>query len=938
MKRKDLLLLTLLLTQTTPVWAMQMDDDEGIATPIHHVSLPEQADQDSTNQIKIKKLQEDIQNAQIDTRGRLARYDHIADKNNKVIVIGYSGSGKTTLIEGLAGNLSAQEEDGEIKLRSTKSLDGFIIGDGQGEAGTTTPGIWYDPVKSHKMLFCDCPGFEDPDDIESGKDIINAAAIRELFTTNTQARILLVIDKGILFDAQPKALQNLLNEVAGVFPNTDQLKKRVSVVFTKVKPEKNSQKISGKDPRTKLELLQKKGKLKKLTDPARELLNFLVENSQKRIAYFPKAQKEGNYEFDKEAIFKVIKASEPTLNPVVKPYLNKDSQLLCLDLGKKLNKEAKTFFKDKGAPSIITYCNDEINKDKNSLTTLKTTLPQVVKDLRSLESPMIQVKDLLGTLDKFLPGEKNSVRKTVEMLDFLKDLKKDVTYDLAAWSQILTNKKQEVIKLISGLATHHNTEMVSFLETQGAQHVLNYCETEINNHQGSVGDLRTKLKAVLKDLQDLQDPARLPTASVFSNTLEKYLNKSTHLKDTVEAFDHLKKQSISGTIECDVKGWSGALEKVTNKIKKLTDNPEVKYEPTTGVLSLKGAIVGTSDLSTELAAHPDPVRLDVFGLHTLIVDKNIVSHGTLANFIASQWKIESAKTIDLSGKDNPNKASIGSGAGNDGDPGAPGGNGGCFYGKGISFENLDKLTLKLNGGKGGEGGNGAKGATGSSAPNGSAAAMALQSSVDHVELMRDPTYPKDGEHPVKGHKITYTSGGGKGGKGGTGGLGGAGGKGGLKGIAFIDGASQSYILTPLNGADGTKGSSGPGGDGGRGGDIWRGIKITQLKGSWVRTWWDGSIFPQSHQVTEHLSKNERWEEEPHKIGDGPRGDTGDQPAASLVSSVAPVDPTLQLCLDAATGTLKSAYKDARVQEYKDFRTLQSINPDVSPFIKLFPGL
>lgn len=916
MKRKDLLLLTLLLTQTTPVWSMVDEDIKQTSTP--HRSNG--ARQESKKKINLDKLRADIQKAQEDTQARLARYDNVPDKDNKVIVVGYSGNGKTTLIEGLAGNLYARDEDDQIKLASRSPLRDFKIGEGLGKAGTTLPGGWYDAQKSRKKVFWDCPGFGDPG--VDGNDIINAAAIRELFTPNTQARILLVIDENVLFEAQPLSFQKLLNEVAGVFPNTDQLKTRTSMVVTK--------KMPGRNPQSRLKTLKDKGSLQQLTDPARELFTFLADNAQTRLAMLPAALEEGEYTFDKEAIFKVIENSQPTLNPIVKPYLNDSSKILTLDLARELNEKTTDFIKSKGAASIISYCKNEIAKDKNSIATLKTSLPAVVRDLRSLTKSATQ-GEILSILDRFLPNQ-HPLRKTFETLDFLKELNKDVTYDLPTWSQALTNKTTEVNKMISDLATHHNTGITNFLKTQGAQLVIDYCGNEINNHQGSVGDLRTNLKKVLKDLQDLQNPKALPTASTFSSVLQKYFNRSTLLKDTVDAFDYLGK-NINGSISCDIKNWSAALKGTTDKLKKLTDNPEVRYDETSKVLSLKGTIIGTSDLTVQLRNHPNPVRIDILGLHTLFVDANIVSQGTLINFIAPQWTIVGSKSINVKGKDSP-KAVNGTTPGSDGSPGIAGGNGGHFYGKGVSFTNLNQLTIVVTGGKGGEGGNGAKGTTGSAASNGSAAAMVQDSSVPHVEL-ENHTYMN--AVPVKGTKYTYKSGGGKGGKGGTGGKGGAGGKGGLSGVALIQGTQQSYTLIKNNGGTGIKGKSGAGGDGGRGGDLWRSTLISELNGSYGRVFQQG-WGPTRHDVhvTEHVSKPQRWELTAQKVGDGPQGDTGDKPAETLVSSVRPSDPT-PLCLD-SKGNLTSDYKNARVKEYKDFQLLQSVDPLVSPFIKLFTNL
>jgi len=58
MKRKDLLLLTFLLSQTTPVWAMEMDEHYSAHPTIHTTNVTTSDDQELVR--KVQELQQSI--------------------------------------------------------------------------------------------------------------------------------------------------------------------------------------------------------------------------------------------------------------------------------------------------------------------------------------------------------------------------------------------------------------------------------------------------------------------------------------------------------------------------------------------------------------------------------------------------------------------------------------------------------------------------------------------------------------------------------------------------------------------------------------------------------------------------------------------------------------------------------------------------------------
>ena len=113
-------------------------------------------------------------------------------------------------------------------------------------------------------------------------------------------------------------------------------------------------------------------------------------------------------------------------------------------------------------------------------------------------------------------------------------------------------------------------------------------------------------------------------------------------------------------------------------------------------------------------------------------DQNLDFPGLNMIIVAPYWLIDKSVRINLSGvhaEDHDMKADDGQGVdesgcgigGEDGLPGLPGQNGGCFYGKGMDFTGLERLIIEANGGNGGNGqnaGNGSDGRAGENAPAG----------------------------------------------------------------------------------------------------------------------------------------------------------------------------------------------------------------------------
>jgi len=809
MKSKYLILVSVLLSQAAPVWGVANKEkaDSSTSAP-QRVNQTQPGDQESTISARVKKLEKRM----TDTRKKIQ--DRMADKKNpdRVIVIGRTGTGKTTLIHGLAGDLKAIKKGRGFLLQPEKLLPDFVTNNTE-VSSTKEPAGWED--KPHKVVFWDCPGFDDMgNDNSTGpeEDIMNAVAIKELFTKNSNTKVLLAIPDWYFGDTRKGEFQKLLNKVTEMFPDKAHLKKSLSVVVTQTGPG---------DVREDLKDINIDN-LKSLTPASKDLLSSIIDDINTHVTSFPAPQAAGKYSMDKKSIYASLEAIKFTSNMKIEPQIGAEAKVL---------------------------------------------------------------------IDEF--------------------------------------------------ATKLNADIATYLKTDGAQRIINYCNNEIDNHAGFVKDVRTKIKGVndvLKSLSTVTAANVEDFATKLNPFIKDLVGNVNPLEDMIKNLKVLK--DIRSEVKYSLDEWRASLEATKKSLNALIKAPDSNVE--NGILYVKGSLIGSSDIQAAISTHSASPYADirVFGTHTLFLDGDLTKQAANLSLVAPSWRVtgQGTPTINLSGRNNTPQAGTGATPGADGLAGNPGENGGSLYGIGNTFHQLNKLKINVSGGGGGQGGDGAKGAPGTAAPDGSEALFNEVAREVHVEF-QDHTYKNN--VPVSGHKITYLSGGDKGGKGGTGGRGGLGGNGGLAGGIFIQGAPTSYTAIQNPGGIGPKGNSGPGGDGGKGGDLWKGVKITQLNGSYGRKYQQG-FGPWQHDVhvTENVSKPERWEMAAQKVSVGPQGDTGDQQANTLVGTgiQAMAAQVLAHMVHGALGGFTTQYKDTRIQDYKTYYQQQAANSLIAAFVKPFKGL
>ncbi len=450
-----------------------------------------------------------------------------------------------------------------------------------------------------------------------------------------------------------------------------------------------------------------------------------------------------------------------------------------------------------------------------------------------------------------------------------------------------------------------------------------------------------------------------------SNRLSPYMD-TNEVQKTIELLGFFKR--INNTITYSVADWSTTLlDAVKNKIKGLVVAPPTEYA--NGILTIKGTLVGTSDINAALRHHPNPIKINVYGLSTLFVDENLTSPGTSLHLLAPQWKIVGTKTINLSGKDGANGAhgSYGSycgASGGAGQSGQHGGNGGHFFGKGFLFDHVNHLTVNTNGGNGGNGGDGGDGMRGADGRDGDLSKVTeiktcnitrtfggrdgvIGDNVNNCAFFTEWMYEaarglyNDGAtnwddssrysdmHAI-GTTMHYEDKGTNGGVGGNAGRGGSKGKGGYCNLSIIDGHQWNSNPNPQNGQDGRKdGVVDRPGEGGRHGMHCQGIILTNTRLEYKYLGVSKSINL-SNPTRAYCAKQ-------HQEPGWYRPDLGYKWQANPGNSVDGLNSSREHPSTIPTPLDRNAI-DTIIQPYSLYYLQEANNPIASPFIKVFPNL
>lgn len=304
----------------------------------------------------------------------------------RVIVLGTTGSGKSTLVHALAGKT--------LVANYTQAGDGFEIGfeDGFLPNFTTGNGIrsdTYCPLSWHdsslNLVYWDCPGFLDsrgPD-----QDVTNAFSIDQLFSTPSRIKILLAIQASDFETARGMEVIRVLNRVASLVPNSDQLNQGLSLVVTKKLSNSFSvdSLIKGLLFKVHQEISRRSSVGESIVELEKPLsiLDFLVKNST-NISSFNMPTSSGTYVLqDRSKIVQSLRLN-PVLNPRHALYFD-DTVLFDV-----LSRAEKFCSVPKLAKNWRTFVRQDFQKsDLNVLNNWKFVLSSLKNSVNDLNTPGI---------------------------------------------------------------------------------------------------------------------------------------------------------------------------------------------------------------------------------------------------------------------------------------------------------------------------------------------------------------------------------------------------------------------------------------------------------------------------------------------------------------------------------------------------------------------
>lgn len=448
MKSKHLLLLTLLLSQTAPVWGMDDDDASG----------PSSSSQSAPKKVsaadRVVKLDRLIQDATKTIRNN----PDFTRNAPRVIVIGVTGRGKTTLLHLLAGkDLVSQQLPNSMKcildVKPQDRLPGFKIGHGV-NAGTGLPASWYDSKAN--TVYWDCPGFGDP--AGSEQEVVNTFAIHQLFKSTQPTKIVFVASESDadMNSGRANTFLNFLERVSDVLPDVTHAKppsQGVSLVITHQRyyqPHILLQEI--------LKELNSSGTHAFKQGPVKNLVELL--SHQSRSAALPEPSGPGQYSSDpKNKILGNLSATQPIISPKVNLVVSPDARLLVRNYGDKLNEKITQLINREGSKAVINFCNNQINKNTKTIVNLRTNLKNVETNLIGIKNGLlnlstIQDDQLQAHLNALFPQNgvtyfpTASLKEMVETLSCLKSIESKVSYATNAWAHKFTTIIETIQQLV----------------------------------------------------------------------------------------------------------------------------------------------------------------------------------------------------------------------------------------------------------------------------------------------------------------------------------------------------------------------------------------------------------------------------------------------------------------------------------------------------------
>jgi len=388
----------------------------------------------SNNNNEIGNINHEITKIKFSILQELEKYK---DKK-KIILLGSTSSGKTTLIHGMANRMlnAEKRKGGGFDLDSPNPLPNFKIGHGA-EVGTKVPQSWND--EKSELVYWDCPGFDDIRGVT--KDVINEFSRKLLLRSDL--KILLVATEASLYEEKGQPFLKKLKRITHVFQDNDELKKSLSLVITKAKEIELPEKMESirddikNNPET-ADILDKR---------TEDLLGFFIEKHESRVSLISYPLKTGEYNFNKEAIEKLLCNSGFVSNPKVEYSNDAEMDTHLISLSKQVNQEIENCIKEGGRATANSY-NESFLNYKKKASDLRASYQEKGTALETLQKRIRdgQLKAPVDELKKFIDMPEQ-INKLIKQIDFLKEICPSVNYDLNSWAYALS----DLIKKLSEL-------------------------------------------------------------------------------------------------------------------------------------------------------------------------------------------------------------------------------------------------------------------------------------------------------------------------------------------------------------------------------------------------------------------------------------------------------------------------------------------------------
>jgi hypothetical protein len=480
-------------------------------------------------------------------------------------------------------------------------------------------------------------------------------------------------------------------------------------------------------------------------------------------------------------------------------------------------------------------------------------------------------------------------------------------------------------KLVGQLGLRLNAALASFISAEEGRLITDYCLQRIANLAPSdITILRTAMGNIAGQLNTIVQQISPDNPNAFANNLQVLL-LADPLTTKINTLKFLK--TINPAVSYDTQAWVRAFAVPLQQVTALSAAPAQNaqgllpvFEYGNGILSLRGTLLGTSDVNraiAELRANGInlPINtLKVYSLNSLLIDEDLTFPGTLTCLMAPHLRVVgAARIINLSGA----HGTVGANGGIE-LPGLPGGHGqhaGHFHGVAASYVDINNFSAPALGGNGGDGGSGGDGPNGTPGADGDKTLVTARNSYVGPEIyVHSKRYTRiSGEKNLFQDQGTDATPGQNAGQGGRRGLAGGNGTIHMEG-QWNNGGNQAV---PVVGLDGPAGAPGRGGIHGKHCVGEKIVKVDKYESCWKRKDPDGKFKRHTAQADITVTTPNHVDRVPSKANDG----IAPQGTNSVGQQLQP--PQIPLNSNA----LKEEY-----------RLLYNQQAGVNPFVRAFPNL